>query len=332
MSVKPILQPGIPAPEFTLPAINRKSEEINSRHPAEVSVFVFFGSEMTGPITAQLGDYQERLKDYEVKKARLIGISNASGDALENLAEEKQLTFPILHSDLTGGPAYSYGVVDGGQILPVVFVVDPEGVIRRVFDPDPAEGLPNPAMVLRAITNLSNAPKPPVIAADDWRLGPADAPIVLIEYGDYQCSHCRDLFNVVKDLMPIYKDKLQFIFRHFPMRHAHPLAIMAAQAAEAAGIQGKFWEMHARMFAADNDLETEKLRVYAQEIGLDPERFSADLTSPAVESAVMDEYREATKHKIKSPPTLFVNSILFDGAHTLENLGHKVAGLLSCLD
>lgn len=70
---------------------------------------------------------------------------------------------------------------------------------------------------------------------------------------------CRDLFNVVKELMPVYKDKMQFIFRHFPMRHAHPFAIMAAQAAEAAGVQGKFWERHARMFASDNALEAEKL-------------------------------------------------------------------------
>lgn len=331
MTVKPILQPGIKAPEFTLPAVNRAQEAISSRYAAGVSVLIFFEAAISEQRISQLREYQERLKDFETRKIQLLGITNASSEAIAQLTAENSLDFPILYSEPTGGPAASYGVMESGQILPSVVVVDPEGLIRRVFEPDPEEGLPNPARVLRAVNNLAKVAKPPRLADDDWRLGNPEAPIVLLEYGDYQCSHCRDLFNVVKELMPVYKDKLQFVFRHFPMRQAHPLAVMAAQAAEAAGAQGKFWEMHARLFAADNALEQEKLRLYAQEVGLDLEQFSADLTGKDTEEAVMTEYREAIKHKIKSPPTLFVNEILFDGVPTLETLSSKIDGLLACL-
>ncbi|WP_088187326.1 thioredoxin domain-containing protein [Desulfosporosinus sp. FKA] len=335
MTDRPILQPGITAPEFILQPINREQEESVSCNSSEVTVLLFLGSEMTERTVSQLTEYQSRHKDYAAKKARLVAITDASSEEMKKIAAEKQIEFPIVASEKSREVASSYGVFVNEQSLTAVFVVDQEGLIRRVFEHDPEEGLPNPAMVLRAVNNLSNSPKPPLLRSDDWRLGSADAPIVLIEYGDYQCSHCKDLFSVVKELMPSYENKIQFIFRHFPMRHAHPFAVIAAQAAEAAGAQGKFWEMHHRLFdvfGIDNALEEENLKRYAQEIGLDMDKFSSDLKSPEMESAVMDEYREATRHKIKSPPTLFVNYILFDSSHTLENLRNKIDGLLACLN
>ena len=332
MTDKPILQPGIQAPEYRLQAVTGEQKELISYSSTGVSVLLFLGSEMTERTISQLSEYQSRVEDYTSKKARLVGLTNVSTEEMKKLVKEKQIEFDIFASEQSIEVARSYGVLEKERMQTAVFVVDSEGLIRRVFEHDPEEGLPNPAMVLRAVNNLSNSPKPPLLRSDDWRLGAADAPIVFIEYGDYQCSHCRDLFSVITELMAAYENKIQFVFRHFPMRHAHPFAVMAAQAAEAAGAQSKFWEMHTRLFAAGNALEQENLLSYAQELGLDLDKFSFDLNSKEMESAVMDEYREATRHKIKSPPTLFVNSILFDASHTIDNLRNKIDGLLACLD
>ncbi|WP_407308047.1 thioredoxin domain-containing protein [Desulfosporosinus sp. SB140] len=332
MTNKPILQPGIIAPEFTLEAINQEPEESIRCCSTGVTVLLFWGSERTNITVSQLVEYQDRLKDYMARNARLIGLTDASPEVIRKLVEQTRIEFPIVASKQSVDLARSYGVLEKEQILPTVFVVDQEGLIRRVFEPDLDEGLPNPAMVLRAVNNLSNSPKPPFIRSDDWRLGSADAPIIFIEYGDYQCSHCRDLYKVITELMPAYQDKIQFIFRHFPMRHAHPFAVIAAKAAEAAGVQGKFWEMHTRLFEAGNALEQNDLMGYAREIGINIDRFNLDVNSEDIENAVMDEYREATRHKIKSPPTLFINHILFDGSQTIETLRNKIDGLLACLN
>lgn len=325
-----ILQPGIRAPEFALPAVNSLQKADVGGAGRQVSVLLFFAAGAAAETGAQLAGYQERLREYEARNARIIGVTDAAGDELGKLAADGHIEFPLAGAGPAKAVAQRYGAVVDGAIRPAVFVIDPDGLIRRVFQPEPDEGLPNPASVLRAVTNLASVPVPPAAAAGDWRLGSPVAPVVIIEYGDYQCKHCRELFRVILRLMPAYENKLQFIFRHFPMRHAHPLAILAAQAAEAAGVQGKFWEMHARLFAADNALEREKLLQYAGELGLNLEKFSADLDSAPAEKAVMGDYHEAVKHRIKSAPTLFFNYILFDGAPTEENVRSKIDGLLAC--
>ncbi|MEL7565224.1 MAG: thioredoxin domain-containing protein [Dehalobacterium sp.] len=331
LTMKPILEPGIKAPEFALPAVNREQEASLGVRSDGVKVIIFFGSEMTGEIAGQLAGYQERMGDFEARHAQIIAVSDATFGELKKLVEDKRIGFPLVSSDSSNGLARNYGVVVNNVIMPVVFVVDQEGLIRRVYHSEPAQGLPNPAMVLRALNNLNNTPKPPLMTGDDWRLGPAEAPVVLIEYGEYQCGHCRDLYRIIMELMPFYQDKIQFIFRHFPMRHLHPLAVPAAEAAEVAGAQGRFWEMHARLFATDKALERENLIQYARELGLDTEKFIADLDGHHFLDAVQEDYRGGVGRKIKSPPTLFINYILFDGTPTVENLRVRIDSLLSCL-
>ncbi|MGI9860380.1 thioredoxin domain-containing protein [Moorella naiadis] len=326
-----ILQPGIRAPEFTLPAVNLGQEVTVSNRSTHMTVLLFFGSEVTDIIAGQLAGYQERLSDFERHNAQVIAITDATPGDLRKLAQERNIEFPLAaDSDPLRGVARSYGIVANEAILPAVFVVDQEGLIRRVYNPEPTMGLPNPAIVNRALINLVNTPKPPLMTADDWRLGYPEAPVALIEYGDYQCGHCQELYRVIMELLPTYGDKVQFVFRHFPLRHLHPLAVPAAEAAEAAGIQGKFWEMHARLFAADNALERENLIEYAREIGLDVEKFTADLETHRFEDAVKEDYRGATRNKIKSPPTLFINYILFDGPPTAKALRDRIDSLLAC--
>lgn len=330
--IKPILQPGVRAPEFKLPAVNLEQEITLYDRSTDMTVLLFFGSEVTDVIVDQLAGYQERLPDFERHKARVIAITDATPNTLRKLVEERNIKFPLIAvSEPSKGVARSYGVVANEAIFPAIFVVDQEGLIRRVYNPEPATGLPNPTMVVRALINLANAPKPPRVTTEDWRLGPADAPIVLIEYGDYQCGHCREMYQIIKNLLPFYEGKAQFVFRHFPLRHLHPLAELAAEAAEAAGEQGKFWEMHARLFEAGNALERENLIQYAREIGLDMEKFIAALDSHRFVDAVKEDYRGATRNKIKSPPTLFINYILYDGLPTGEALRARIDNLLACL-
>ncbi|WP_434511374.1 thioredoxin domain-containing protein [Desulfitobacterium sp. AusDCA] len=330
--MKLILQPGIHAPEFRLSSVNLDQEVSLGTHFGRYTILLFFGAELSAEIVNQLGEYQGRLQDFAKRKAQLIGISAASQEDLRRLAAEKEIGYPLVSLSLSDGIVSEYGVIGKQAVQPAVFVIDQEGLIRRVYPAEPEQGLVNPAMVLRALNNLVNIPKPSSVAVDDWQLGSPKAPVVLLEYGEYQCGHCRDLFHTITQLMPEYGNKIQFVFRHFPMRHLHPLAVSAAEAAEAAGAQGKYWEMHAKLFAADNALERENLIRYAQEIGLDVEKFTVDFDEHRFADNVQEDYRGGVAHKIKSPPTLFINGIFFDVPPTLENLRARIDALLSCFD
>ncbi|MGI9862858.1 thioredoxin domain-containing protein [Moorella naiadis] len=330
--MKSILQPGIKAPQFTLPAVNQEYEVSVSGQLEHVTAILFFGSEVNNEIAGQLTGFQERLQDFEKHNAMVIAISDAAPGDLRKLAEKEGINFPfIADSEPRGYVARSFGVVSNENIQPAVFIVDQEGLIRRVYCPEPGKDLPNPAMVLRAIIKLANTPKPPLVTPEDWRLGSPEAPVILIEYGDYQCGHCRQLYQVIRKLLPLYEEKVQFVFRHYPLRHLHPQAELAAEAAEAAGAQGKFWEMHARMFEAENALERENLVEYAREIGLDIEKFTQDLDNHRFANEVKEDFRGATRNKIKFPPAFFINYIFFDEPPTEETIRARIDSLLACL-
>jgi protein-disulfide isomerase len=191
--------------------------------------------------------------------------------------------------------------------------------------------LPNPAMVLRGLANLTHMPKPSPVAEDDWRLGTPDAPIVLIEYGDYQCTHCAELHAILEGVTRDYRDKLLLVHRHFPLRHSHPQAQLAAEAAEAAGALGKFWEMHHQLFLAKLNLEKEKIVRYAEELGLDKDKFLDDLNSGRFKRVVDEEFDLARSCRVKFVPTFFVNGILWEGPLTRESICSRIDGLLACV-
>src|SRR2546430_12426040 len=103
--------------------------------------------------------------------------------------------------------------------------------------------------------------------------GPADAAVTLVEYGDYECPHCGRAYPIIKDIQRRMGRRLRFVYRNFPLRESHPHAQQAAEAAEAAGAQGKFWEMHDRLFERQFALDGEYLIEYAGDLGLDVARF-----------------------------------------------------------
>jgi protein-disulfide isomerase len=146
--------------------------------------------------------------------------------------------------------------------------------------------------------DLSSAPVPPIAAADHVR-GPADAPL-LIEYADFECPYCAALS------LRLRGRALRRVFRHFPVRSSHPRAWPAACAAEAAGLQGAFWEMHDLLFADQGRLEDPHLWERARRLGLDVDRFDVDRRSDAVRARVRADFESGVRAGVVTTPTLFL--------------------------
>jgi protein-disulfide isomerase len=144
---------------------------------------------------------------------------------------------------------------------------------------------------------LGSAPVPPP-GPDDHARGPADAPLV-IEYADFECPYCAALQTRLAGL------RLRRVFRHFPVRSSHPRAWPAACAAEAAGLQGRFWEMHDLLFADPARLEDPHLWERATALGLDLERFDSDRRGEAVMARVKADFRSGVRAGVVSTPTVF---------------------------
>ena len=327
-----LLQPGINAPDFLLPAAELgRTVSLAARRDKRVVLF-FFPFPCGDDLSTQLTRYQERAPGFAGQDAVVIGVSAAPEDSLRQLATEKGIEFPLLSdSRPSGATAGLYGArSDDGVILPALFVIDEEGLVRRLYEPDPDANLPNPAMVSRALNKLADTPKPGPVIEDEPRWGPQEAPVVLIEYSDYECGRCAELHDLLNQILPGYGDRVALVHRHYLLRHSHIHAQAAAEAVEAAGAQGRFWEMHHRLFIAQQQLEREHLLKYGEEIGLDMSRFVADLDSRRFEAVVNEKFRLAVNDKVKFPPALFINRILFEGPRSREAISARIDILLAC--
>lgn len=327
-----VVSAGALAPDFVLPnSVSGEAVALQAQRGNNV-VLLFFPASIGQELSAQLATYQALLPRFVEQQAIVLGISDAPDDVLRTQAIHGGIAFPLL-SDTRPlrATAAKYGVVDmaTSTVLPTVFIIDATGVIRRVYDPTARDQLPNPAAVVRSLIRLTNTPVPAPVNATDWQRGVPDAPVVLIEYSDYQCAHCGELHRVLESVLPRYGDQVLLVHRHLPLRQRHPLAQLAAEVAEAAGAQGKFWEMHHRLFEEGDSLERERLIQIAQELSLDVERFVQDLDSHRFAEAVNEDFKGAVQRGIKLPPALFVNNIPWEGARTAEAICAKIKSLLS---
>ena len=155
------------------------------------------------------------------------------------------------------------------------------------------------------MSRLTSAPVPPPGATDHLR-GPDDAPLV-IEYADFECPYCATVS------LQLAGRKVRRVFRHFPVRSSHPRAWPAACAAEAAALQGRFWEMHDSLFADQARLEDPHLWERARVIGLDIERFEADRRSDAVLARVRADFESGIRAGVVTTPTLFAGAEMYTG-------------------
>jgi len=155
--------------------------------------------------------------------------------------------------------------------------------------------------------------KPPV-GPQDHVQGNPDAPIELVEYGDFECPFCGQAYDSVKAVQAALGDDLRFVFRNFPLAQAHPHALGAAQAAEAAGLQGRFWEMHDVLFEHQDMLDEANLLRFAAALGLDMERFARDFASPEVAAKIRADFLSGARSGVNGTPTFFVNGERYDGS------------------
>jgi protein-disulfide isomerase len=159
----------------------------------------------------------------------------------------------------------------------------------------------------------------PVNAQDHMRGNP-NAPLTLLEYGDYQCPYCGAAYPIVEQVRQRFGDRLRFVFRHFPLTQAHPNAEAAAEAAEAAGAQGKFWEMHDMIFTHQHALDDVHLAAYAADIGLDVAHFELDLASHAYAERVRKHFISGVRSGVNGTPTFFINDERHNGSFDLPTL------------
>lgn len=150
--------------------------------------------------------------------------------------------------------------------------------------------------------------------------GPSDAPIALLEYGDYECPFCGEVQPIVKEIQSQLGDDLCFAFRHFPLTNVHSHAEHAAEAAEAAGKQRSFWPMHETLFANQHALDDESLAEYAAALGLDEERLIEEVISGAYARRVREDFKMGVRAGVNGTPCFFINGQRYDGARGLEPL------------
>lgn len=155
---------------------------------------------------------------------------------------------------------------------------------------------------------------------EDHIQGKDKSSITLVEYGDFQCPYCKEAYPIVKEIQRIKGYVLRFVFRNFPLSEIHSYALHAAYAAEAAGKQNKFWEMHDILFENQENLKDSDLRLYSEKLSLDMDQFIKDMNSDEVAKKVQTDIMGGIKSGVNGTPTFFINNIRFDGPSELDSL------------
>jgi protein-disulfide isomerase len=162
----------------------------------------------------------------------------------------------------------------------------------------------------------------------DHALGSEHAPVTLVEYGDFECPSCKVAVSTPRLLLDRFPNRVRFIYRHFPLQDSHPHALLAAEAAEAAAAQGKFWEMHDQLFAHQAHLKEPDLRRYAGELGLDLARYTAEMDDHIYLQRVREHAEGGRRSHIRATPTFFINGVVQDISYGMQSLHDAVATAL----
>lgn len=159
----------------------------------------------------------------------------------------------------------------------------------------------------------------------DHTSGSATAPVTLLEYGNFECIYCGGVYPIIKQVQTLLGDNLRFVFRHFPTVDTHAHSLRAAEAAESAAAQQKFWQMHDELFTHQKALDDRDLSRYAKRIGLNLERFNHDMTEHSFLQQIDADYqRSLFDEHITGTPTLYLNDVRYTGATDFEGLLHAI--------
>jgi protein-disulfide isomerase len=160
----------------------------------------------------------------------------------------------------------------------------------------------------------------PVTEGRDHIQGPADAPVTLVQYGDYECPYCGAAYPIIKEVQTRMGDRLRFVFRNFPITTSHPHAELAAEAAEAADSQGKFWEMHDLLYENQRRLRDQDLRAYAEQLGLDVELFDKEIAEHIHAERVHEDFMSGVRSGVNGTPTFYINGARHDDSYEIDPL------------
>jgi protein-disulfide isomerase len=152
------------------------------------------------------------------------------------------------------------------------------------------------------------------VGKSDHAQGPENAPVTLVEYGDYQCPYCADVHPMLKAIAKAMGTQLRFVFRHMPLLEMHPYAQHAAEATEAAGAQGKFWEMHDAILQRQSELGSDLLHQLAVKLKLNVAQFTADVDSRRYRPRVKRDFMGGMRSGVAATPTFFINGKRYEGA------------------
>ena len=156
--------------------------------------------------------------------------------------------------------------------------------------------------------------------------GPIDAPLAMVEYGDYQCPYCGEAHPIVRAIQKHLGNRLCFAFRNFPLTNMHPHAEHAAEAAEAAGAQGHFWQMHDLLFENQDALDDESLARYASSLGLDAQRLIDEVVNGAHAARLKEDLRTGARGGVNGTPSFFINGVRYDGESEVDALMAALTG------
>jgi protein-disulfide isomerase len=169
------------------------------------------------------------------------------------------------------------------------------------------------------------------VGPDDHSIGAAEAAVTVVEYGDFECPYCAEASSGIHLMLLRYPGSVRFAFRHFPQEEVHPHALIAAEASEAAAIQGKFWPMHDRLFRRQRNLTRSDLNAVAREIKLDMAAFALAMDGHVSVSRIRAMAADGRKSGVRSTPSLFVNGRPFDVAFDLQGLYDEIDRELAAL-
>jgi hypothetical protein len=190
--------------------------------------------------------------------------------------------------------------------------------------PTPGAGVPELIARLAAWREHLTADRRGLVAppdpARDHMLGPPDAPLQLVGYSDFECPSCQAAAQVIARVRKRLGDELLVVVRHFPVADAHPMAMVAAEAAEAAGAQGRFWELYRRIYGSRRPPTRESISRHASRLRLDVRRFEAELAEHLYAPRVLEDFDSGVRSGVNGTPTFFVNGTRHDEEHTVDAL------------
>ncbi len=167
------------------------------------------------------------------------------------------------------------------------------------------------------------------ITSKDHLIGPASAPVTLIEYSDFECPFCAKFFPTTQQVIKEYGNKVRLVYRHFPLTSIHPLAQKAAEASECASEQGKFWQFHDLVFANQTLLSAEQLKIWGKDLGLNTTKYNDCLDSGKYATRVQADAQEGEQKGVRGTPATFVNGELISGALPFEAMKQIIDAALA---